>query len=536
MYKLLVIDDEKIIRQGLKAIIERANIKYSEIYEASDGREGLDLIGKYQPDIVITDIRMPYLDGLELIDQVHKNGLKRPVFIIISGYDDFNYAKRAIKYGVKEYLLKPIVKEEFIQLLNNITRELDDNTKRHEAELVKSMQSKVGVELLKEKYFNSLVTGTYYDEKAVLQQLLQLGVGFIADRFRVLVAEYHFEDQESFKAFDEMDRFALKQDIDESMAGFIKGFWSFYDPSLRLIVLLDNPESFLMDAHIKKICDQITRILNRQRKADTFFGVSSSATGIANIQKSYNEALNLVLYKIIREPGGIASSKEFDEDNGKYPPNPVNFLKLTSEIELGMKKTVSNLLDEYLQQLNAALGPIAKLVDFYNEFNKYMYNYFTEKGIDFAMVFEPGEDDFRDLDWFWSIDQLKAYLKSYLSKISDIISTYKSASPDRKIIEQVIRYLRENFDKDINLNIIANHFGKNNSYLSVLFKKETGQNFVDYLTMIRMEKAKELLAENRFKIQEIAGKVGYPNAKHFCMVFKKTIGISPTQYREGSFS
>ena len=533
MYKILIIDDEESITRGIKAMIERGNIRYAEIRAASNGRDGLEELRAFQPDIVITDIRMPYLDGLELIAQVHRDGPKRPAFVIISGYDDFSYAKRAIKYGVKEYLLKPIVKEEFLQLLRHITEELDDNVQRHEAELVKNMQSKVGVELLKEKYFNSLVHGTYYDENVLARQLLQLGVDLSPDRFKVLVAEYRIVDQDSWKGLDELDRVALKEAVDAGVAAIINGFWSFYDSDFRLVILLVNSESFLIEAHLKKVADQINRILNAHLPVATFFGVGGSVRGLSNVQKSYQEALELALYKIFREPGGIVYTKDAEAEEGKACL-PVNFLKLLSELELGMEKNVGLMLDEYFNQLAFHKGPIARLVSFYDEFNKYMYDYFTEKGIDFGAIFEPGEDDFRDLDAFWSLEQLKAYLKGYLVKIADAISSYKSNSPDRKIIEQIIRYMRENFDKEINLNIVADHFGKNNSYLSVLFKKETGQNFLDYLTAIRMEKAKELLAQNRYKIQAVASRVGYSNAKHFCMVFKKMVGVSPTQYREES--
>lgn len=535
MYKILVIDDEETIRRGLKVMIERARIKYAEILEAADGRTGFEMIGKYRPDIVITDIRMPYVDGLELIDKVHKNYSKRPIFIIISGYDDFNYAKRAIKYGVKEYLLKPIVKEDFIQLMNNITQELDDNVERHAAELVKNIQSKLGVELLQEKYFNSLITGTYYEENTVLKQLLQLGVDFSSDQFKVLVMEYRPRDPETGKKFDEMDRFALKEAADEGIAGVLKQVWTFYDADLRFVILFCNPENFFFEANLKKICEQLTRTFNKHLPVHTFFGVGASVSSLANIQKSYHDALYWTLFKIFREPESIVFGKDPAAEE-KYLPNPLNFLKLTSEIELGMKRTVALLIDEHFQLFEYHKRPLARLIGFYDEFNRYMYHYFTEKGIDFSIVFEPGEEDFHELDSFWSLEELKDYLKGYLGKIADIIYTYKSSGPDRKIIEHVIRYMRENYDKDINLNIIAAHFGKNNSYLSVLFKKETGQNFVDYLTMIRMEKAKELLNQNKLKIQDIAAKVGYPNAKHFCMVFKKIVGVSPTQYRENAFS
>ena len=537
MYKLLLLDDEDVIRRGLKVIIQREGVKFSEIYEASDGREGAELIKKYQPDIVITDIRMPHLDGLELIDQVYKSNQKKPTFIIISGYDDFDYARRAIKFGVKEYLLKPIIKEELIQLLNNIIQELDENIQKHEAELVKNMQSKVGVELLKEKYFNLLITGNFDDEGVILQHLAQLGVCFSPNVFTTLVVEYRPHNEELMQAFDEMDRFALKDTVDKGITGITKNFWSFFDANLRIVILVCDLDSFLIEAQLRKICDQITRALNTYLKVDTFFGVGTGVTEVVKIRDSYAEALELTLYKIVREPGSILFKKDVVQNYGSDIISQINLVRITSEIELNMKINIGNfLLEEYFLKLDIYQGPISRLEVFYNEFNKYMYDYFTEKGIDFSAVFELGEADFRDLDSFWTIDQLKKYLKGYLYKICDLITAYKSNSPDRKIIEQVVRYIRENFDKDINLNIVAAHFSKNNSYLSVLFKKETGQNFVDFLMMVRIEKAKEFLAQNMLKIQDIANKVGYPNAKHFCMVFKKIVGISPTQYREGSIS
>lgn len=532
MYKLLLIDDEDVIRNGLRVIIERGGIKDLEILEASNGKEGIEQINEYEPDIVITDIRMPHVDGLELIEWVTQNKQKRPAFIIISGFDDFSYAKRAIQHGVKEYLLKPVVKEELLQLLNSITRELDDNIQRHEAELIKTVQGKVGMEVLKERYLNLLIKSTYFDEGTVLRQLLTVGIKFDFDLFKIIVVEYR--DQNGEAVFNELDRFALKDVMDNAISDITKEFWSFYDPTMRIVVLLSNKDSFLLEASVKKICEQINRCLMNHLKVNTFFGVGSGVTMLSDVWKSYNEALNAASYKIIREAGGIMFSKDISAEETNYPPFMVDFVKITGEVELCMKNNISYLIDEYFRKSEVYKMPVLRLLVFYNDFNKYVHDYFSNKGVDFSLIFDSGETYFKEFDYFWTIDQLKAYLNEYLVKICDIITTYKSASPDRKIIEQVIRYMHENYANDINLNIIANHFGKNNSYLSVLFKKETGTNFIDFLTLIRIEKAKELLSKSGLKVQDIAVKVGYPNPKHFYMVFKKIVGITPMQYRDES--
>lgn len=527
MYKLLLIDDEDVIRNGLRTIIERGGVQNLQIIEASNGREGMEKIQEHEPDIVITDIRMPHIDGLELIEWVTQNKPKRPVFIIISGFDDFNYAKKAIQYGVKDYLLKPVVKEDLIQLLISITQELDDNIQRYEAELIKTVQGKVGMEVLRERYLNLLIKSAYFDENTVLKQLLTVGIQFNFELFKIIVVEYQ-------TVFNELDRFAIKEIMDVAISDITKEFWSFYDPAMRIIVLLSNRDSFLLEAPVKKICEQINRCLGNQLKVGTFFGVGGGVSGISNTWKSYQQALTAVMHKIIQAPGEIIFYKDIGDECQNATPFQGDYYKITGEIELCMKTNISYLVEGYFQQLEARKTSVAGLMLFYNDFNKYVYDFFCDKGVDFAMVFESGEAYFKEFDSFWGIDDVKVYIKGYLSKICDIIAAYKSASPDRKIIEQVIRYMRENYAADINLNIVANHFGKNNSYLSVLFKKETGQNFIDFLTQIRIEKAKELLSKSSLKVNDVALKVGYPNSKHFHLVFKKIVGITPMQYREES--
>jgi two-component system response regulator YesN len=531
MYKLLLIDDEDVIRNGLRVIIERG-VKNLQISEASNGREGMERINEHEPDIVITDIRMPHIDGLELIEWVTQNKQKRPAFIIISGFDDFNYAKKAIQYGVKDYLLKPVVKEELIQLLNSITQELDDNIQRHEAELIKAVQGKVGMEVLKERYLNLLIKSAYFDQDAVVKQLLTVGIQFDFELFKIIVVEY--KDAKGEPVFNELDRFAIKDAMDAAISNITKGFWSFYDPAMRMIILLSNRDSFLLEAPVKKICEQINRCLVDQLKVSTFFGVGGGVARLSDIWRSYNEALNAVMFKIIHEPGGIVFSKDIADQGANFLSFQEDYHRVTAEIELCMKTNISYLIEEYFHRLEARKTSVSGLMFFYNDFNKYIYDYFCDKGIDFSMVFESGETYFKEFDFFWEVDHLKTYIKEYLTKICDIISAYKNGSPDRKIIEQVIRFMRENYAADINLNIVANHFGKNNSYLSVLFKKETGKNFIDFLTQIRVERAKELLSKSSLKVNDIALKVGYPNPKHFYLVFKKMVGITPMQYRDES--
>lgn len=191
MFKVLLADDEDAIRMGLKTIISRMGFEFSEIVEASNGREAIHILESFEADIIITDIRMPHVDGLELIEWVTANKKVMPAFIILSGYDDFSYAKKAIQYGVKEYLLKPVSKEEIARVLGNITQQLLGEKQRNEAALLRNIQSREGLELLKEKHLNALIRLRLpdQDEETALKQLSRLGVDFKYHLFRVLVIE-----------------------------------------------------------------------------------------------------------------------------------------------------------------------------------------------------------------------------------------------------------------------------------------------------------------------------------------------------------
>lgn len=534
MYKLLLVDDEDVIRAGLKNMIDKSGINLPRIFEASNGREAIEMISKYKPDIIITDIRMPYIDGLELIEWVNNNIKNKPVFVILSGYDDFDYAKRAIQYGVKDYLLKPVSKEEVIKLLNDIIEQFEGSIKQHEAELIKNIQSKEGLELLKEKYLNKLVRNSSLDEAEVVRQLLKVGVVFNFEIFKVLVIEYKSNDNAPKKLFDELHRFALKNVIDEAVSDITNNFWTFYDLNMKIVILLCSSDKFLLDTQIKKLYEHINNCLTKYLMVDTFLGAGSSVTGLMNIQNSYMEAKESAKYKIIKGPGNMMSNKDSIDGCKSHPTLTSYYMRIATEVELCVRTSISTIVDEMFKQLDFDKITVYKLAGYYNDFTRYIFDYFSEKGIDFTLVFDKGDAGFRNFDSFWSIEQLNIYIKRCLLKICDVITVHKSMIPEKKVIDQVIRYIKENYYKDINLNLVSDHFGKNNSYLSVLFKKEIGKNFIEFLTSTRIEKAKELLSNSGMKVQDIAIRVGYPNAKHFCVVFKKEVGVSPVQYKEES--
>lgn len=537
MYKLLIVDDEDRIRNGIKSMIENAMPDTFNIMDARDGREGLELIKKENPRLVITDIKMPDMDGLEMLQKFSEAAeyKPRPLFLILSGYDNFDYAKRAIKYGVKEYLLKPVRREELVESLQKTIKLIDEESRKQELEIDIKIENNQSRNILKENYLRTLIEKDNIDYPELSEQLSLVGVQLQEKLMTVITVDYKHVYAEFKKGFDELDRFAVRNIVEELMGVYFLSYQVFFDSMKRLVILINGESMEYISEIVSKVHRNMQDNLKKYLSIQIFTSVGETVTDFQDIRLSYNNAVKALNHKIfgnvdaIYSCNGVKPARSSD-NTGFYCS--VLFERLTGEVELCNKSNIINLIDEYFTKMEFESRDISVLEDFYSKFCTYFYRVFVNKSQEFHTFFEGKDNSFKEFQQFWSINQLNIYLKRYLIKICDFIAGLKSGSPSRKIIERVIEYVNENYYRDINLNTIADHFDKNNSYLSVLFKKETGKNFIDYLIHVRIKKAKNLLEQTGLKIPEIARKVGYPNEKYFFMAFKKVVGKSPQQYRD----
>ena len=531
MYKLLLVDDEDVIRSGLKLILDREFNGVLQTIEASNGRHAANMIDKYEPEIIITDIRMPYIDGLELIRLTSKRKTNKPVFIILSGYEDFYYAKQAIEYGVKNYLLKPVDKVEIIKLLKGIINEFNINFCKQKVELQKKEQIEEEIQYIRGKYLNELIkTGNdNNDMESLKKKLYSLGICLDYSLFTIMIIECRTLNNSRIL---EIDRSIIENVVGEVIQGLNVICYSFSDSKMRMVFLLCTNEKSFGISELKNIYEQTCARICNHRKIEFFIAAGSNAQDVMNIHQSYLDALDVLNYKVIKSPGYLFFDEKIKVINAENSVLSAYLVKITTKIDLCQNNDLVELIDQMFFELDLKNADISKLFAFYSDFTKYIYNYFLNAGFDYSLVFGQKESDFKGIDFFWSIEHLKIYLKQCLLKICDIISSLNSIGYERKIIDQVIGYIKEYYDKDINLNTIADVFNKNNCYLSVLFKKEIGVNFTDYLTSLRIEKAKELLTNKDLNIKELSNQVGYMSPKHFSSVFKNATGISPKQYRE----
>lgn len=531
-YKILLVDDETTITQGLKAIIEKSSLDFSEIFVAADGREGMRILHTHKPDIVITDIMMPDIGGLDMIEKVNDEMQKRPVFIILSGYDDFKYAQKAIHCGVMEYLLKPVRKNELLQLLGMLVNRFDKEKNEVSIEASQEINLKEGVDVLREKYLNQILSSNTSDKGMVLEKLTAVGIPLQYDIYQILVLDFRKSSGSLEAALSDDEKYDIKSVIEAMAKKIVSNVQSFFDMKMRLVLLLGDVE----EEKCRMLSAEISRTFRMRMAGNSgfifFIGVGGCVKGVENIYQSYNQASVVLKHKITCLAESVAYFEESVGQNlvtdGIYIPL---FIKITGEIELGKRSNLIMLLEEKFSQMKVERWTSVRLESFYNSLNSYIFDMFSRKYTGRLSAFRWGEKEFREFDSFWSIEQFESYVKRSLLDLCDSICSQKNRNSDTKFIEQFIAYIHNNYTKDISLNSISEYFGKSEGYLSMLFRKETGKSFIEYLTALRIEKAKELLAGTNLKIYEISKNVGYPNPKHFFIVFKKFMGISPLQYR-----
>jgi two-component system response regulator YesN len=501
LYKILIVDDEKNIRLGIQAMIKREFPAF-ETYTAADGREAVDLMDQINPDILITDIKMPKLDGIQLIKELQDRE-KKPALIILSGYDDFAYAKEAIKYKVQDYLLKPVNRSELFNTVNTIIKELESSNKMTYQHMDEYRASQLNYILLNENLQSEQI-GCLYKKMEIQSYENGYYVGVIDVEKNIDAANFLMRVNQMIPAEKE------EQTI------------SFLDKDNRTIIITEDNQLF---SHLKGQ-------LARDRHLQFTIGVSERAEDLNELRKTYEQAAYALKYHFIYHRSQlIFHDKIIAKQN--LVPVPTDLINKISNM-LGTER--ENEIKSYLLQIMDFDVIASSSIEYLESLNKEI-NDVIFKGF-FARLGEESLETFTTLNKIGSIynfDHFYEYfhaLEDLLMRIHEYNKQIKSVYSEQKYMDRAIEYIRENYHKDLNLAVVSNYISLNYSYFSHMFKEFTGQNFVDYLKMVRIEAARGLLRESDYKVFEISEMVGYKNPKQFARVFREIEGISPKEFRE----
>ena len=543
MLKIFLAEDEVVVRETIKRMIPWEELGFELVGEAADGEMALPLLIRQQPDLLITDIKMPFMDGLTLARLAKKEipGLK---VVILSGYDDFNYAKQAIGIGVEDYLLKPITKNALIERLSEIRSryEHEKTQKEYYEKFQREMQAYE--KNSSRDFFEALVDGSM-DMMEVYKRAEKLGLDIVAEAYNVLIFTMNCDEDFSGQR-DEYS--SWEAESLELLENFFAGHSSamlFRSNIFSYGVLLKGQRETI-EENTRACVDEIRKILSRQDgRREWFLAVGQSVERLSQIQKSYHTASrafsqrylydeNILYYdemETMEHPGGQAET----EDNAylqKVDVNALNPAILQKFLSNGLQEETENFVKDYFYAIGQE--PMESLV-----FRNYVILNVRFSVISFikGLGCDTNEMESADTEEVLAesgknMESAIAYAKKMISQAIEI-RDQNSGNKNRSILKTAVDFIDSHYmEEDISLNTVANVANVRSNHFSALFSQNMGQTFIEYLTTLRMNKAKELLRCTGMRSSEIAGEIGYKDAHYFSYLFKKTQGMTPSDYRK----
>ena len=543
MLKIFLAEDEVIVRETIKRMIPWEELGFELVGEAADGEMALPLLIRQKPDLLITDIKMPFMDGLTLA-KLAKKELPELKIVILSGYDDFNYAKQAINIGVEDYLLKPITKNALIERISEIRSryEHEKTQKEYYEKFQREMQAYE--KNSSRDFFEALVCGSM-DMMEVYKKAEKLGLDIVAEAYNILIFTMNSEEDFSGQkeGYSEWEAESLEM-LEEFFSGHPSAML-FRSNIFSYGVLLKGQKESIKEI-TKECVGKIQGILKRKEsKREWFLAVGQPVERLSQIKKSYHTAsrafsqrylyVENILYYDEMEMMEHRSGQADTNDNAylkKVDVNALNPAILQKFLSNGIQEETENFVKDYFYAIGQE--PMESLV-----FRNYVIlnvrfsviTFLKGLGCDTEGM-EPENTEEILAESGKNIESAIAYAEKMVSQ-AITIRDQNSGNKNRSILKTAVDFIESHYmEEEISLNTVANVANVSANHFSALFSQNMGQTFIEYLTSLRMNKAKELLRCTGMRSSEIAGEIGYKDAHYFSYLFKKTQGMTPSDYRK----
>lgn len=540
MYRVLIVDDEEPARETMKYLIDWESTSYEIAGFAKNGSEALDAYRELKPHLVITDIQMPVMDGLEFIRSVRAQDRSQK-FVILSCHENFRYAKEAIKQGVSDYLLKDLLTpQDLYSLLEKVKYELQEEARpetfSYEPRSFPASNESLHREERKNTILQDIVFGNL-DEKTLKEYTSEYDLE-LNSKHHVLLCIV-IDDYMKFKEnYDRTQQKRIKYELVRLIKDTLDklgGGECFYDEKGIFVAIagIDNSNSelyFLSACHA--IANRIHLIIQKTNNISVTISVSNYFSSLKDINMRYNEALEIVKYRMFLGKGKtIMYNIKFVKTTGN---NPDKLNKKIDEImaclEKGDIKTAKDSLRSVYSEELSGFMQFNYLKYLNSHIISIIGNFCKSKGISFIKVFNCDYLPMEKLEEFETIDEILAWLCETVEKISRA-HTYDPGATYSKHVLDSIKFIKQNYGSKMGLSQISKELNINKAYLCRIFKYETGENLTEYLNRVRIEQAKLLLSTTNHKMYEIAEMVGFSNNQHFNNSFKKVTGQSPLMFR-----
>ena len=533
LYRIILVDDEEEVRQSIIRKIDWTGAGFCVVGDAENGEEALEKVEALEPDLILTDIRMPFMDGLSLAERVRQKYPSVKI-VIFSGYDDFDYAKQAIKLNVTEYILKPVNVEELTAILKRIKSNLDDE-----------IEQKRNVSLLRENYIRSLpilrdqflneLVGSTVPGNVLKEKLAEYDIPLAA---AIDIEPEEIREGNMLPLHKERDLIPISvmQVVEEKLGNYCRSSvftssrtsWS----KLALIAAIDedNSQTGLIDV-LGDICKETKKIL----EVPITIGIGHSCQDLGEISGSYKAAVDALGYKAIVGAGSTIYINDVEPvSGGKLSFDSKDEAELIAAIKFGPREKIEEAVQAVMDKMSDAKVHFRQCQAYMLSVSSSIVQLIQQYDLDLEQLAEEGEeqgDTFAVIPRMMKKEDFAHWLLSAALRMNQAMNRERDNTM-KQVIQKAKEYIMDNYqDPDLSVEKICRQLHMSPAYFSTMFKKETGQAYTAYLTQVRLDKAVELLNKTDDKTYVIAAKVGYQEQNYFSYVFKKRFGVSPTKFR-----
>lgn len=534
MIKLMIVDDEVLTRIGIASMYKWSENGFIIVGEADNGRAALEIAEREQPDIILTDIKMPVMDGIELIKEARQRGLKAK-FVILSAYNEFEYVREGMKLGAEDYLLKlELEPDKLIELLTRISEKIRTENSTKPSLNTSRKVYKISHEYSKARCIYNILTGWYDTSEDIDAHLKKAGLAIQQENL-VLIgiqSKNHAHNRSSLSKADIL--FSLDNTLLKALNELIKNYGCGYGCMIekQLYCMVVSLSSIITPAFRVSHCSKIKAGIEEHIR-DTFgialtINTSNPTNDFAELPLLFKQ---LFIYSAgkyhLNEPGlNIPMQKQESVLNFSFGAelsqidkilNYSNLDKLDSSFaDLIYKIKTSGVIP--VKMLHGICHTLIHIIDGFISRNNYLKHNWNRSEELLSLIKKCKTQD-----------EYISYIQSLNKKLIQLINSDNNC---KTIILKAKQYIEQNYQKNISLESTALHLNLSPTYLSRLFSKETGESFIDYLTHVRINHAKELIKNTNKKIQEISENTGYNNPYYFSRIFKKVTGVTPLEYRK----
>lgn len=528
-YRVLLVDDEEEIREGVKRAIDWESLGFELAGDSANGMDALELAEQLRPDVVLTDIKMPYMDGLELCRRL-KQVLPAAKLVVFSGFDDFKYARSAIAMNVSEYILKPINSEELCGVLKRLHGQLDSQRlERLDMELLRKRYEE-SLPMLREMFYTRLLDGKIKAGE-VLERAARCEIELPEGVWTAALVSTVCSEQG--RGRDELVLLSIRSFFTDSFSleGCSLRAVMYNEQVALLIHLEDEGKIYALIDELERLCLLAESILGLNLSA----GVGRPCRGAQQLARSVKEAAAAVDYRVLLGKERVLYIGDLEPYmSGEYISFEDDDLReLSGLVKLGAREDVVDMVRRQVARARAAhLSPVQSRIFFLEMFTG-LTRLARTNGVDVEAVFGETFSGMISTSDFRSFDELEARFIGWALKLWEELSRRRTDSA-WKTVEQAKSFIAENYgDCELSVEKVCEHLHISPTYFSTLFKRETGESFTSYVTDIRMACAERLLTETDEKTYLIAERSGYADPNYFSYVFKKRFGVTPSKFRAG---